>query len=82
MEYIIGIDLGTTNSCVGVWKNDKLEIIPNCMGKRITPSIVCFKKNEILVGNAAKNQPLKYLSNTIFEIKRLIGRDYDEIQNE
>jgi molecular chaperone DnaK (HSP70) len=70
MEYIIGIDLGTTNSCVGVMKNDKVEIIPNCMGNRITPSMVCFKEKEILVGNAAKNQRIKYYSTTIFEIKR------------
>jgi L1 cell adhesion molecule like protein len=84
-DYIIGIDLGTTNSCVGVWKNERVEIISNILGKRVTPSYVCYKSNsKILVGEQAKDQIIKNIKNTIYDTKRLIGRNfsYEIVQND
>ena len=80
-NYIIGIDLGTTNSCVGVYKNNRVDIIENILGKRITPSYVCYKTNsKILVGEQAKDQIINNIKNTIYDTKRLIGRNFsDEI---
>merc|ERR1712113_649695 len=69
---------GTTYSCVGTWKNNTVEIIPNDMGERTTPSYVSFSDTERLVGTAAKNQAARNAENTIFDAKRLIGRKYDE----
>lgn len=75
----VGIDLGTTFSVVGYFKKGKgVEIIANDQGNRITPSVVGFTENEILVGEAAVNQMVQNPENTIFEIKRLIGRSWDD----
>ena len=75
-KLVIGIDLGTTQTCVAVVRNGKNQIIPNEQGYFTTPTIVSFTKNQILIGNAAEHIKSRNIENTIYDSKRLIGRDY------
>ena len=74
----IGIDLGTTYSCVAVWQNDRVEILANDQGNRTTPSYVAYTSEERLVGDAAKNQAASNPANTVFDAKRLLGRKIND----
>ena len=78
MSKIIGIDLGTTNSCVAILENGKAKVIENSEGARTTPSIVAYTKDEVLVGATAKRQAVTNPKNTVYASKRLIGRKFDE----
>ena len=78
MSKIIGIDLGTTNSCVAVLEGDKVKVIENAEGARTTPSIVAYTEGETLVGQAAKRQAVTNPKNTLFAVKRLIGRRFKD----
>lgn len=83
MSRIIGIDLGTTNSCVAVWEGNEPVVIANSEGKRTTPSVVAFRDNgERLVGDPAKRQAITNPKGTVYSIKRLMGESYDLCQNE
>ncbi len=83
MSKILGIDLGTTNSCMAIMINGKVEVIPNAEGNRTTPSIVAFTKSgEELVGQAAKRQAVTNPKNTVYSVKRFMGRKFDEVKHE
>jgi len=83
MGKVIGIDLGTTNSVVAVMEGGEPKVIINEEGSRLTPSVVAFTKDgEILVGQVAKRQAITNPENTIFSIKRFMGRKYDEVSEE
>jgi len=80
MGKIIGIDLGTTNSCVAVMEGTTARVIENSEGDRTTPSIVAFKDNEVLVGATAKRQSVTNPKNTFYAVKRLIGRKFTDAE--
>ena len=83
MSKVIGIDLGTTNSCVAVVEGGKPVVIPNAEGNRTTPSVVGFRADgDRVVGKAAKNQAVTNPKNTVFSIKRFMGRKYSECTSE
>src|SRR6202045_2133849 len=83
MPKILGIDLGTTNSCMAVMEGGEPVVIENSEGARTTPSIVAFAKSgERLVGQAAKRQAVTNAQNTVFSIKRFMGRKFEEVQDE
>src|SRR5210317_582678 len=83
MSKVLGIDLGTTNSCMAVMEGGEPVVIPNAEGTRTTPSVVAFTKNgERLVGQAAKRQAVTNPVNTVFSLKRFMGRKYDEVAHE
>jgi molecular chaperone DnaK len=82
-EKVIGIDLGTTNSCVAIMEGGEVKVIPNAEGSRTTPSVVAFTKTgERLVGQIAKRQAITNPENTIYSIKRFMGRRYNEVSHE
>ena len=82
MAKVIGIDLGTTNSCVSVVEGGIPEIIVNSEGKRTTPSIVSFKEGDRSVGDPAKRQSVTNPTNTVYSVKRFIGSKFSEISKE
>ncbi|NLG14902.1 MAG: Hsp70 family protein, partial [Lentisphaerae bacterium] len=83
MSKVLGIDLGTTNSCMAVMENGEPVVIPNAEGSRTTPSVVAFTKTgERLVGTLAKRQAVTNPTQTVFSIKRLMGRKYSECRDE
>ena len=82
MTKVIGIDLGTTNSCVSVVEGGSPEIIVNAEGKRTTPSVVSYKNGDRMVGDPAKRQAVTNPKNTVYSVKRFIGSKFSEISKE
>src|SRR3954468_20938288 len=83
MAKIIGIDLGTTNSVVAIMEGDQPKVLINSQGSRITPSVVGFRENgEIVIGQNAKNQQVTNPKNTVFSVKRFMGRRHSEVESE
>src|SRR3982750_4102560 len=83
MAKVLGIDLGTTNSCMSIMEGGEPLVLENSEGKRTTPSVVAFAKNgERLVGDAAKRQAVTNPRNTVYSIKRFMGRKFEEVQEE
>src|SRR5207249_6363162 len=83
MAKVIGIDLGTTNSCMAVMEGGEPLVLENSEGRRVTPSVVAFAKTgERLVGDAAKRQAITNSKNTVYSIKRFMGRKYSEVEEE
>src|SRR6202171_1573795 len=83
MAKVLGIDLGTTNSCMAVMEGGEPEVLENSEGKRITPSVIAFTKSgERIVGDAAKRQAVTNSRNTVYSVKRFMGRKFDEVQEE
>jgi len=83
MSKVIGIDLGTTNSCVAIMESGEAKVIVNSEGSRTTPSVVAFTKDgDLLVGQIAKNQAITNPENTVYSVKRFMGRRFDEVQDE
>ncbi len=78
IKTVIGIDLGTTYSCVGVWQNDRVEIIASDTGNRTVPSIVSFTDTERIIGGAAKSAAAAFPRSTVFDAKRMIGREFKD----
>ena len=79
-DYAIGLDLGTTFSCIGVYRNGGVEIIPNSIGEKITPSVVIFKDDEILVGEDTIEYLVKNCDSCIYAVKRLIGINFENTE--
>ena len=77
---VVGIDFGTSNCCMGVFINGNVEIIPNDFGEKFTPSYITFTDNDIIIGNSSKNQMTRYPSTIIFNIKKIIGRKFEDIE--
>src|SRR2546426_7415730 len=83
MAKVLGIDLGTTNSCMAIMEGGEPVVLENSEGRRTTPSVVAFSKSgERLVGEAAKRQAITNPRNTVYSIKRFMGRKYEEVQQE
>src|SRR4026208_2195418 len=83
MPKVLGIDLGTTNSCMAVMEGGEPVVLENSEGRRVTPSVVAFSKTgERLVGDAAKRQGVTNARNTVYSIKRFMGRKFEEVQEE
>ena len=78
MKRAIGIHLGLNNCCVGVWRNGRVEIVPNENGERTTPAIVSFTENNILIGELAKDRMTRNYENTVYDFKFLIGRKFED----
>lgn len=79
-KLVCGVDLGTTNSCIAAWKNGKAVVVPSCIGTNTIPSCVEFTECGIIIGSIAEGKKNANHSNTIFDIKRIIGKKYDSVK--